>query len=62
MMPLWSGVLVFRDGPIGKYESHITNNSVEVSFFHKRYSELQISKKGFYCINLNNFLVKLYSF
>ncbi len=46
IMPLWSGVVVFRNGPIGNYESHITNNPAEVSFFHKRYSVLQISKKG----------------
>ena len=46
MMPLWSGVLVFKDGPIGRYESHFTNNPVEVSFHHKRYSTLQMSKKG----------------
>ena len=46
MMPLWSGVLVFKDGPIGRYESHFTNNPVEVSLHHKRYSTLQMSKKG----------------
>ena len=35
-MPLWSGVLIFKNGPIGGYINHITDNSVEIHFKHTR--------------------------
>jgi len=45
-MPLWSGVVVFRDGPVGNYETRLTYNPSEVSFSHKRNSVLKISKNN----------------
>ncbi len=46
IMPLWSGVVVFRNGPVGNYETRLTNNPSEVSFSHKRNSILKICKNS----------------
>ncbi len=46
LMPLWSGVVVFRNGPVGYFETRLTNNPSEISFNHKRNSILKICKKN----------------
>lgn len=40
MMPLWSCVIVFREGPIGGFVDHITNNAAELNIKHTRNSLL----------------------
>ncbi len=52
LMPLFSGVVVFRDGPVGHFETRLTNNPSEISFNHKRNSILKICKNIYEYISL----------
>ena len=44
ILPIWSGLVIFANGPVGMYTTHINNNPVEQHFNHTRNTSLKVNK------------------